>query len=1135
MINFYGKVLPILRKCMRISTIIIGIQICFTTILAAKATKAQEMNFKVVKVSVKQVFKRIEQQANVTFVYDEQVLGNLPTLSLNIKRQQLSEVLNQLRERTSLEFKLVGNYIGVAQNTESMPKLTENINLVNITGVIRDAAGQALPGVSVFVKGTKSGTQTDVNGRFSLQANLGDILIVTYIGYARKEVTITSTSVNIILTEDSKALGEVVVTALGIKKSEKSVTYSTQQIGGSELTRVKSDNLMNSLNGKIAGVTISPSASGVGGSAKVILRGNKSAGGNNQPLYVIDGVPISNGSNANGQPNNTFGTNVGQGGSGTTAISPSQDGGDGISNLNPEDIESITVLKGASASALYGSQAQNGVILITTKKGKAGKTTINFSSSITMDRIAYKPQFQNSYGQTTGGADSWGAKIPSASDNVSSFFQTGTNLTNSISLSGGTEAAQSYFSYANTTARGVEPTNKLSRHNINFRETARFLNDKLTVDGNFNYITQKINNSPGLGLYLNPLTGLYLFPRGRDLTPYKQFELPAVVEGVSVPTQNWPFNEDVQQNPWWILNRNPNEAKRNRILINASVKYDITSWMSIQARGNVDRFTDVYEQDLYANTNPVLSKANGQLLLSNQTTEQKYADLLLTFAVPTKSDVKVDGVLGTSITDASTTGTLIGPDASNSYNAPGLTIPNVFLPENITTVAGGPPVTTLPNNHNQIRSIFANANIGYKDWAFLTLTARNDWSSNLAFTPNNSYFYPSAGLSFILNQLFSLPEVISYAKVRGTYAEVGNTVPNYVTNPLTHFSTGGGVLLNSIAPFPELKPEKTNSYELGADLRFLANRLSFSFTYYKSNTKNQFIKVIPSFVTTYSQGYVNAGNVQNSGIEFMLGYDVIKNSDFTWNSSFNGSANRNKVIDVDSKDGINQFILTPNRNNTYQSELRTNGSFGDIFGVTFMRDNQGRIQIGPDGKPLVNSGYNYIGNPNPKFQLGWNNSFDYKRFRLSFLVDGKFGGQVLSLTQAVLDKYGVSKESGAARDQGSVNINGVDAVTGKAITSVDPKTWYTSVGGRDGITENYIYSSTVVRLREASLGYTIPFTKGAIKSMRFSVIGRNLLYFYKKAPFDPEVTMSTGNGLSGVDVFSQPATRNFGFNLNLTL
>jgi TonB-linked SusC/RagA family outer membrane protein len=1140
MINFYGKVLPILRKCMRISTIIIGIQICCTSLLMATGTRAQEVNLNVTKASVKQVFKRIEQQAKVTFVYDEQVINTLPALTLHIKNEQLTDVINQLQSKTQLQFKMVGNYIGVAQNDADMPQIaqtqTTEVAAAKIGGTVKDIANQPLVGVTVTIKGTQKGVTTDATGGFSIDANVGDILVFGYIGYAKKEIAVTGAALNVVLTEDSKQLGEVVVTALGIKKSEKSVTYSTQQVSGSELTRVKSDNLMNSLNGKVAGVTISPSASGVGGSAKVILRGNKSAGGNNQPLYVIDGIPISNGSNANGQPNSTYGTNVGQGG-GMAGTSTNQDGGDGISNLNPEDIESISVLKGASAAALYGSQAQNGVILITTKKGKAGKTQINFSSGYTINKLAYKPEFQNSYGQSAPGSTySWGAPISGGGhDNLSDFYQTGNNWTNSINLSGGNEIAQTYFSYANTDARGVEPNNKLSRNNFNLRETAKFLNNKLTVDGNVNYIDQKINNAPGLGLYLNPLTGLYLFPRGQDILPYKNnYSLPPVAGGNGVPTQNWPFNEDVQQNPWWTVNNDPSVAQRNRILINGSVKYDFTSWLSLQVRGNLDRTTDRYEQDLDAGTNPVYSKANGQFLLSNQTTEQKYGDALLTFTVPMKSDFKIDGVLGASITDAMTTGNVIGPDVTNSYSGTGLLVPNVFLPENLITAQNGPPVTTLLANHNQIQSLFANANFSYKNWAYLTLTGRNDWSSNLAYTPNESYFYPSAGLSFILNQMFNLPKAITYAKIRGTYAQVGNTVPPYVTNPLTHFNIGGGVILNSVAPFPELKPERTKSFELGTDLRFLDDRLSASFTYYKSNTINQFIKVIPSYVTTYSQGYVNAGNIENSGIEFMLGYDVIKSKDLTWNTSFNGSTFHNKVLDVDSKDGINQFILTPNLNNTYESVLAKGGSFGDIYGVTLQRDAQGRVLIGADGTPQINSNFTKIGNPNPKFQLGWSNSFTYQKFSFSFLVDGKFGGQVLSLTQAMMDKYGVSKVTGDARAAGGVAVNGVGP-TGQAVSSVDPQKWYNTIGGRDGVSGEYIYSATVVRLREAALGYTFPIKNSVFKSLKLAVTGRNLIYFYKKAPYDPEVTMSTGNGLSGVDVFNQPATRNFGLNLNVAL
>jgi len=999
-----------------------------------------------------------------------------------------------------------------------------------ITGTIKDGGtNTALPAATIQIKGKpRTAVLSDAEGHFAMTLpNQAVVLEISSVGYLTKEFSVDASAVTFDLTlfPDTKQLSNVVVTALGIRKSEKSVTYSTQQVSGAELTRVRTDNLMDALDGKVAGVTISPSASGVGGSAKVILRGSRSAAGGNQPLYVIDGIPMSNASNSNMQPNSTYGggTNV--------------DGGDGISNLNPDDIESLTVLKGASASALYGSQAANGVIVITTKKGRTGHTQIVYSSSASMDKISYKPQFQNEYGQTAAGATtSWGSKLSTpAANNLSDFFQTGNNFTNSISLSGGSDVAQTYFSYANTSARGVEPGNKLARNNFNFRETGHLLNNRLTVDANINYITQEINNTPGLGLYFNPLTGLYLFPRGLDISPYKtNYAIPdSATPGV--PTQNWPFNEDVQQNPWWIVNKNPNDGKRNRVLINASLKYDFNSWLNIQVRGNVDRTADTYEQDLYAGTIGVLSQPNGQFFLTTQTLTQKYGDVLVNFNSPTFSGFKVDGVLGTSITDANTVGITNGPDVNGNYTSPGLFIPNVFLTQNLVTSPtskAGSNAVTLPNNHNQIQSIFGNVNLSYKDWAYLTLTGRNDWSSNLAFTPNDSYFYPSAGLSVILSQLVKLPAAIDYLKVRGTYAQVGNTVPQYVTNPLTNLGTAG-VNLNTTAPFPTLKPEKTKSTELGADFRFLNNRLTFNFTWYKSNTINQFIQVAPSFTTTYAKGYVNAGNIQNSGIEFMLGYDVLRNARFTWNTAVNGSTNKNKVIDVDSKDGINQFVITGNANNSYESILNKGGSYGDIYGVTVQKDAQGRIMMGSSGGPLTNSGFNYIGNPNPKFQLGWNNSFTYRNFSLSFLVDGKFGGQVLSMTQAMLDQYGVSKVSGQARDAGGVKINGVGQ-NGTAITTADPQTWYTAIGGRAGISGEYVYSASVVRLREAALGYTFPFKPGVIKNLRLSVTGRNLIYFYKKAPYDPELTMSTGNGLSGVDVFNQPATRNFGVNLNVT-
>jgi TonB-linked SusC/RagA family outer membrane protein len=987
-----------------------------------------------------------------------------------------------------------------------------------ISGIVKDAKGSPLPGVSVQLKGTTKGTQTNTAGEYKLSAKAGDVLIFSSIGFESKEVSVLSSpTLNVTLGENVKGLNELVVTALGVKKAAKSLTYSTQRIGNEELTTAKDANLMNSISGKAAGITINRSTSGVGGSVKVILRGNKSAQSSNQPLYVIDGIPMTNYTTQ--QPNSTWG------GDGTSNFSPGRDGGDGISSLNPDDIESISVLKGASASALYGSQAANGVILITTKKGKAGNAKVEFSSGITLDKIAYSPKFQNSYGASDAGATtSWGKDITNAPNYVNDFFKTGNTWINSINFSGGTDKAQTFFSYANTNANGVMPGNKLQRNNFTFRETAKFLNDKLTLDGNVNIITQSLDNGPVSGLYFNPLTGLYLFPRGGDLLQYKnKYTLFNDVRQLDL--QNWPFNEDVQQNPWWIVNKNPSQAKRNRTLGSITAKYDINDWLYVQARGNMDHTADTYDAQMYAGTNGVLAGPNGRYLMSNLTTTQFYGDLIVNVN-RSFNNFKLNALVGTSINDTRTKGI-----SADSYNGD-LYVANFFTLQNMTP---GSLIQTVPENHSQLQAVFGNVNLSYKDLIFLDLSGRNDWSSRLAFTPNGSYFYPSAGLSLMLHQLFNLPEPISYAKLRGSYAVVGNAVPIYVTNPINKLGAVGGTFeFNNQKPFNDLKPEKTKSLEIGTEWRFLQDRLNFDFTYYKTNTTNQYFRIAVPPGTGYAFRFINAGNIQNSGIEILLGYNVIKTRDFKWNTSVNYSHNKNEIIEL--APNIDQFVLTQPSSNTYASILAKGGSYGDIYAKSLIRDESGRIVIGADGKPQVTSDNVFAGNPNPKWQGGWSNNLSYKDFNLSFLVDGKFGGKVMSLTQAVMDKYGVSAETGDARKAGGVTINGVKDGTKEPVTKVDAATWYGVLGGRDGVSGEYLYDATVVRLREVSLGYAVPsraLGHGFVKSLRFTLVGRNLWYISKKAPFDPELSMSTGNGLSGVDVFSMPATRSFGFNLNV--
>jgi len=989
-------------------------------------------------------------------------------------------------------------------------------NATAIKGVVKDETGAPLAGVTVAIKGTTTGTQTDVNGAFSLNAKAGDVLTISYIGYVSKQITVGSENfLSITISTDTKNLNEVVVTALGVKRSEKSLAYANQEVGGDKLNAVKTDNLMNNLNGRVAGVDISPSSSGVGGSVKVILRGSKSFAGSNQPLYVIDGVPITNNSNSNGQPGGTYGG--------------SPDGGDGISNLNPDDIESMTVLEGASAAALYGSQAANGVILITTKKGKAGKAEINLSSSYQTDVISYKPEFQNEYGETPNGNQSWGPKLssPATADNVGQFYQHGSNLTNAVNFSAGSEMAQTYFSYANTYAQGVQPTNNLNRNNFTFRETGHFLNNKLTVDVNTNYISQKIENTPGEGFYFNTLPGLYLFPRGVDITPYKtNYGVPQPARN-GLLTQNWVANEDIQQNPWWILYKNPNRSNRDRLLINSSVKYEFNDWLNLQVRGNVDRTNDIVEQDLYSGTNPVLTQGlNGSFGRGVQTVTQLYGDAILNFKVPMKSsDFKIDGFVGASITDDNTVGQLFGQGT-------GLLIPNVFIEQNVLT-SGASNVTDLAANHNQIQSIFESVSFSYKTWAYLTLTNRTDWSSTLAFTNKVDYSYPSVNLSLILSDMVKLPTFFSYAKLRGSYAEVATTVPVYDTNLISTNGSGGVTLVNPV-PNPLLKPTNTKSWEAGTDLRFLDNRLTLNYTWYKSNSYNQFIQYSPGASSPYTTGFLNAGNIQNTGMEVKLGYDVFKSQDgFNWNTALNYSYNKNLIVELNPAAPTSNIELTGAGANAYESVLVKGGSYGDIWGVKYERNAAGQIMVGTNGAPINDGIFKKVGNPNPKFQLGWENNFSYKRFSLDILADGKFGGQVMSMTQMTMDGYGVSVATGQARDAGGVTVNAVDP-DGKAVTKVDAQTWYAGQGGRSGIAEPYMYSATVVRLRSASLGYTLPVSNSWIKSVRLSLIGSNLIYFYKKAPFDPEITMSTANGLGGVDVFNQPTTRNYGASVNLT-
>lgn len=1069
---------------------------------------------------VSELLSKIESQTDYLFVYNKKNVDTRRTVNVQADNKAVSEVLEEAFEGTGVKYVMEGHNIVLTKNAESVA--TAQQNKITLKGTVTDMRGEPIIGANVLEKGTTNGSITDLEGNFTVSVPSNAVLVITYVGYQPQTINLNGqTSLNIKMQEEALTLDQVVVTAMGIKKKAASLTYSTQQVEGDELTRAKDPNMINALAGKTAGVQITKSSSGLGGSAKVAIRGSRSISGNNQPLYVIDGVPMLNSSNEQAS------TAIGG-----IADAGNRDGGDGISNLNPDDIESMSILKGASAAALYGSQAANGVILITTKKGKAGLQKITFSSNLTVDNVMCLPEFQNDYAMEPESKNSWGKKQALQDyNNADNFFQTGVTAINSVSFTNGNEKMQTYFSYANTSARGVIEKNKMQKHNINFRETANFFNDYLKLDANVNLMTQSIKNRPTSGgYYMNPLVGLYGFPRGEDLSEYKQnFEVFDPTRNMNV--QNWYTSyQDMEQNPYWITNRINSKDKRTRAIASLTANVKITDWLSIQARGTADYTHDQYQQKMYASTAPSLSGQNGRYIDLNYTESLYYGDVM---AMVNKkwNDFALTGAIGGSIN--STTANSLRLDSKTAS----LYYPNVFTVANIKMTQAAYIDETI-NRKRVLQSIFATAQLGWKESLYLDVTARNDWASTLAFTKKKSFFYPSVGLSWVLNNTVKLPEWISFGKVRGSWSKVGNDLPQYISNSIAGsndiIGAGGAIVNYSRAPFDELKPEMSTSYEFGTEWKFFDYRLDLDFTYYRTNTKNQLFTLPSSAGAQYKYYMVNAGNIKNEGFEATIGVTPVMTKDFRWKTQFNFSTNKNEIIALHPD--LKTFVYGDEGfSSSYSMRLVEGGSIGDIYGKAFERDANGSIvySTDKDGDKIPNiigdGNTIKVGNSNPDFMLGWSNTFTYKGFSLYFLLDGRFGGDVLSQTQAELDQRGASLNTGDARNAGYVNLEG---------TQLNPRKFYSAVSGRAGCTEYYMYSATNIRLRELSLGYSFPKTwmnkTGVFQDIQLSLVGRNLFFLAKDAPFDPDAVLSTGNDNQGIDVFGMPTTRSLGFNIKVT-
>jgi TonB-linked SusC/RagA family outer membrane protein len=986
---------------------------------------------------------------------------------------------------------------------------------MKVTGKVVDPQNDPIPGASVLLVGTSTGVISNLDGIFTIEASKGSTLKISFVGFDAQEVVIgEQTDITVQLAASTKNIDEVVVTALGIKRQEKSLTYATQQIKGKDMMSVPTSNMMNSLSGKAAGLTISPSTSGAGSSTKVILRGYTSIQGNNQPLYVVDGVPLVNYVPSQAEGGNGFGGGV--------------DAGDGISNLNPDDIESLNILKGASASALYGSQAANGVIIITTKSGKSGKPVISYSASMQFDKANIMYDFQNSY--AADGSKSWGAKKSFSDNHIEDFFQTGKTFMNSLSYSAGTEKSQNYLSYSYSNSNGIVPTNEMNKHTVTLKNTSILANGRITVNSKATFLNQQIDNPIAApGQYYNPIYTLFTFPRGVDFDQYKNnFEIFSKARNGMV--QNWNVDENGLNNPYWILYRVPSIAKRTRAAFTMDVTLKLTDWLNLKARGTADRSWDDFERKAYASTQNTIAHENGKYEISNKSYNEYYGDLLLS-AAKTLNNFNINATIGTSITDDKLTGTRFDSDTRGLYYA------NLFT---VTNMIDGGKSRTQYDDHSQLQSVFGTASIGFKDMFYLDVTGRNDWSSTLP-KKNNSYFYPSIGGSLLVSELLSktgkLPSFLDFAKVRVSYTEVGNDIACYVFNPNNTVNESGTLVRNNIEPNPDIKPERTQSQEVGLDLRFLKSRLNFDFTYYKSNTKNQYFVISNTSGSGYSSRQINGGNIENKGIELTVSIVPVKTNDITWTSTFNYAKNKSKVVELPEQYKAEGYKLSANGYSLY---IKEGGEYGEMWAKQYQR---------VDGKLVVSNAsgsYNAIestteqkiGTVNPDYKLGWNNTITYKSFALSFLIDGTFGGNVISITQKTLNQAGVTKETADARDNGGVQVDAVtlDAngkVNGTYTGKIDAKTYYTGAP-----TSEFIYDATNIRLRELSLSYSLPksvYSKVKfVKDVRLSLVGRNLFFFKNNAPYDPETTVSTtGNYMFNTDNFGIPATRSFGMTLNV--
>lgn len=999
-----------------------------------------------------------------------------------------------------------------------------------VTGTVIDDEGVGIPGVSIVEKGTSNGTISDVDGAYSLTLSSSNaILVFSFVGMNPVEESLNGQSViNVTMQPAEIGLDEVVVTALGITKEKKALGYAVTEVGSEDISLVKDHNAANSLAGKVAGVVITQGTGGPGSGSRVVIRGNNSINGNNQPLIVVDGVPIDN-----------TGTN-----SGGSVYSSTVTGG-GITDINPDDIESISVLKGPNAAALYGSRAGNGVLLVTTKKGSKNKGLgVTLNSNITFDAPMVLPDYQNEYGQGTDGyvpsnvtdlksaSGSWGAELDGSDqlyytgeirpyvaqpDNVKDFFRTGAKLINSISMDGGGENYSVRFSYTNNSTESIIPSSDLTSHNFNLRSLVD-LNDKLKLDAKATYFKQSIESrvaSGAEGIMETVLT----MPRNVDVNDLKTYQ--NLDEGYSSISYN-----SLGSNPYWMVEHDQNDEDRERFLGFAKVSYEFTDWLSAFARVGTD-VTNIKREVVYQYGHHYYS--TGRLTFSNSKATETNADFLLMFNKDLNEDFHLSvNAGGTHSYRTSEGSSIYGEDFK---------IPTRATVANTVTQT----VSYTPTTEHTINSLYGQFSLSYKNFAYLDLTGRNDWSSTLA-EGNRSYFYPSVTASVLANQFIDPDkQLFNLLKVRGSWANVGNDTDPYKLYEYYILASDGYLGVTQLSRpstkyTTELKPENIESVEFGVEGSMLDNRLFFDVSLYNIKTTDQIYEVEVPASTGYSYYLENIGEVTNKGIELLVGGIPVKTRDFSWEVSANFSKNENELVELTEDLESHTFSTTNSGNVVIQATV--GGGYGDIYGTTWRTNDNGDIVVDAAGRPQESTDKVYLGNAQPDWTGGLTNTLRYKNLTLKFLVDARIGGKVYSQTSASLASDGVSAETLKYREDGVI-VDGVvlgdDDTYSQNTTQITAQDYWQSVSS---IASEYVFSQTNVRLRELVFAYKVPnkFLQSVpfVKSANVSFVGRNLLFFYKEIDdFDPESSLGTGNTGQGIMSFNLPTTRSLGFNVNI--